>query len=568
VYGRAARMQGGTCVSPCSQVGVGRANAGGKWVWVMLLANAGWNVCIALLASGCGSLRMQGGSGCGSCCWRVGRAAREGGECRGERVYGRAACMQGGTCVSPCAKMGVGRAARMPTTGGSLFAQEFLFVSPVELFANFLHEYSGGNVCITMLTNAQGVFLTIHSFFFHSFLSFLQKMSNQDSKYSSSKDLFGKLYSPSKDDKYKSTYWSAIFFPPKPIISNGSGGGISRFQKRPPAVPLDASFAVPIDPLFAVPLDASFAVPIDPLFAVPLDASFAVPHGAVDGVMKGMVDGAAVGAVDGVMKGTVDGATVGAVDGAMKGMVDGAAVGAVDGAMKGMVDGAAVGALGVLPAEILAPSAMAGQDHPFVSAVAGGAGHFLANQDHSSVSAVAGGAGHFHSVSAVAGGAGHFFNQDHPSVSAVAGGAGRFLSNQDHPSVSAVAGGAGCFLANQDHSSVSAVAGGAGHFFASQDHSFVSAVALKTDAQIARQKKKKRWRKNKKRRINAHQATSPSMIHQEGKTLCVFHQKGFSGWCARGNYDCTCCEGATINFLEMYCKAQTRVNLLLQLNVA
>ena len=142
--------------------------------------------------------------------------------------------------------------------------------------------------------------------------------------------------------------------------------------------------------------------------------------------------------------------------------------------MKGMVDGAAVGALGVLPAEILAPSAMAG-------------------------------------------GAGHFFNQDHHSVSAVAG--------------------------------------GAGHFFASQNHSSVSAVALKTDAQIARQKeKKKRWRKNKKRRINAHQAISPLMIHQEGKTLCVFHQKGFSGWCARGNYDCTCCEGATINFRKCIVK--------------
>jgi hypothetical protein len=191
---------------------------------------------------------------------------------------------------------------------------------------------------------------------------------------------------------------------------------------------------------------------------------------------------------------------VGVVDGATKGMVDGAAVGAVDGATKGMADGAAVGAVD---------------------------GSSLGNQDHSSVSAVAGGAGDFLA---------HFLgNQDHSSVSAVAGGAGDFLAH---------------FLGNQEHSSVSTVAGGAGDFLANQDHSSVSAVVtLKTDAQIARQRKKKiRWRKNKKRRINAHQATSPSMIHQEGKTLCVFYQCGFCGWCARGNYECTCCEGATSIF--------------------
>jgi hypothetical protein len=78
-----------------------------------------------------------------------------------------------------------------------------------------------------------------------------------------------------------------------------------------------------------------------------------------------------------------------------------------------------------------------------------------------------------------------------------------------------------------------------------------------------KRKKKLRWLNNKKKkRLQAatpsfsHQATSPSMANQEtsqedhckGMSLCVFNQCGFCGWCARGNYDCTCCEGATSLF--------------------
>jgi hypothetical protein len=34
----------------------------------------------------------------------------------------------------------------------------------------------------------------------------------------------------------------------------------------------------------------------------------------------------------------------------------------------------------------------------------------------------------------------------------------------------------------------------------------------------------------------------------KGMSLCVFHQREFNGWCARGYYDCACCEGATLYF--------------------
>ena len=239
--------------------------------------------------------------------------------------------------------------------------------------------FANGLACTFSLFLRMNLMKSFFSFI-PSFLSYLQKMSSTDENHFHPNDCLDdfdyshQFFGPNENQDLD---FSSRFFqdlePSKLSIPDGSGG-IPRFQRSDGMNrdQYDASFAVPTEPLFAVPLGASIAVPPEPLFAVPVGASFADPRGSVDG--------AAVGAVDRVTKGMVDGAAVGVVDGVTKGMVDGAAVGTVDAlgvssnktksstvpaeilAPSAMAGGAAdfSAAIGVLPLEILAPSAMAG----------------------------------------------------------------------------------------------------------------------------------------------------------------------------------------------------------------
>jgi hypothetical protein len=96
----------------------------------------------------------------------------------------------------------------------------------------------------------------------------------------------------------------------------------------------------------------------------------------------------------------------------------------------------------------------------------------------------------------------------------------------------------------------STVAGGAADFSAVDG---VVVLYKKTDAQTNRDKRKrKRNRENKKKkRREALSVITPINLEEnprKGMSLCVFHQRGYNSWCARGYYDCGCCEGATLNF--------------------